>query len=83
MSDSTEAIKAQLKELIQSKYGKCDELLMQSGIIDSLKAVELAVEVGAVFNIDINGLRLNDMATITSLANAISNCQQQNETHHV
>lgn len=77
MSDTTGHVKKQLKELVQNKYGQCDERLMESGVLDSLKAVELAIEVGTLFDIDTNELKLKDMATLTSLARAIVSRQQR------
>ena len=77
MSTDPGSIKDQLKELVQSKYGRCDEMLMESGILDSLKAVELAIEVGILFGADTNEIKLKDMATLTSLSEAIYKAQPQ------
>ncbi len=77
MSAEIGSIKDQLKELVQSKYGRCDEMLMDSGILDSLKAVELAIEVGTLFGADTNEIKLKDMATLTTLSEAIRKAQTQ------
>lgn len=80
MNPAAANIRQQLSDLVHDKYGQCDELLMESGVLDSLKAVELAIEVGTIFDIETKQLKLNDMATLTSLTQAILSIQNQKQT---
>ncbi|PTL78925.1 hypothetical protein DAT35_35440 [Vitiosangium sp. GDMCC 1.1324] len=64
-------IASQLRQIITARYGRAEEELMASGLIDSLRAVELALVLAKEFNLEADGFALKDMKTITSLSQRI------------
>jgi acyl carrier protein len=71
----TADIAARLRQLIKAKYGRVEEELMASGLIDSLRAVELALILAKEFNLEADSFALRDMKTITSLSQRIFSAQ--------
>lgn len=68
-------VAARIRQFILSRYGRVDERLMASGLIDSLRAVELAIALEQEFGLPADSFVLSDMATITALSARILSVQ--------
>jgi acyl carrier protein len=67
-----ESIARQLAEIIERKYGRVQEDLMASGLIDSLRAVELALSLEKEFGLQPDTFALSDLRTLSALAHRIA-----------
>ena len=65
------ALKIDLRErvesIIQAKFGRVEEQLFDSGLLDSLRAIELGVLLEGEFGIPITDLTVHDLATVTCI----------------
>ncbi len=68
-------VASRLRQLIKAKYGRAEEELITSGLIDSLRAVELALALEKEFGLSADSFALKDMMTITSLSQRILGAQ--------
>ncbi|HYO55263.1 acyl carrier protein [Archangium sp.] len=75
MQTTVTDIASRLRQLITTKYGRAEEELMTSGLIDSLRAVELALALEKEFGLAADSFALSDMKTITSLSQRIFSAQ--------
>jgi acyl carrier protein len=75
MQTTVTEIASRLRQIIQARYGRAEEELMASGLIDSLRAVELALVLAKEFNLEADSFALRDMKTITSLSQRILSAQ--------
>lgn len=64
-------VRNQILAVVREKYGRAEEELMASGIIDSLRAVELAMALEEEFDLPADSFTLRDMMTVTSLSERI------------
>ena len=71
MNDAVVDIASRVRQVIKSRYGRVDEQLMATGIIDSLRAVDLALVLEKEFGLQADSFALSDMKTITSLSKRI------------
>jgi len=71
MNDLTD-IRARVSAIVTQRYGRSDERLMATGIIDSLSAVDLAITLEQEFRLDADSFALSDMATVTSVSERIA-----------
>ena len=66
-----EDIKNRLIVIIQKKYGRAEENLMSTGLVDSLGAVELTIILEKEFALPVNSFSLLHMRTISLLSERI------------
>jgi acyl carrier protein len=66
-----EDIKNRLIVIIQKKYGRVEENLMSTGLVDSLGAVELTIILEKEFSLPVNSFSLLHMRTISLLSERI------------
>lgn len=71
-----ESIQQQITAMVLEKHGRVHEQLISSGIIDSIAAVELAIDLGNVFEVNTDSLALSDLASISGLSKRIYQIQQ-------
>lgn len=76
MQEAT-AIKTRIHEIVRARFGRVEEELMATGIIDSLRAVQLAIAIEREFELDADSFELGDMRTITALSEKILQAQRQ------
>lgn len=62
------SVQTRLAELIQRRFGRCDEELVRNGVLDSLRCIQLALELESEFGVSMDELHSHDMATLTCLA---------------
>ena len=68
MKPQAEAIRQRIASLIERRFGRVDEELVRAGILDSLRTIELALDLEREFGIRIDQLTLQDIQTLTSLS---------------
>ena len=62
-----EALRARVVTIVTGKYGRSDEELMASGIIDSLSAIDLALTLERELDLQADSFDLADMRSISSI----------------
>lgn len=60
-----------LEQIIEARFGRVEEELMTSGLVDSMQVVELALILEEAFGLPPDGFSLEDMRTLTSLRRRI------------
>jgi acyl carrier protein len=58
--------------LISRAFGRCEEELFASGVLDSLRAVELGVLLEQEFGLSLTDLSLQDLASVTNIVDKVS-----------
>jgi len=73
--DMPEALKTKLLEMVQGialREGGLDEPLLDSGLVDSISAVDLALQMEAEFGVDMPAERIHEyMRTVRTLADHV------------
>lgn len=64
-------IKTRIHEIVNDKFGRVEEELMAAGIIDSLRAIQLAMALEKEFALEADSFELSDMRTISSISERI------------
>ncbi len=64
-------IRRRVLDLVTRRYGRAQEELVKSGVVDSLTAVELAIALEQEFCLEPDSFGLSDMATLTSVSQRI------------
>jgi acyl carrier protein len=62
-----EAVRERVENLITRECGRVEENLLESGLIDSLKAIGVALTLEQEFQIPLTDLSVVDMKTVSSL----------------
>jgi acyl carrier protein len=65
-------IRSRLLVIVTKQYGRAEEDLMAGGVIDSLRAIDLALKLEQEFDLPANSFLLTDMRTITTLTQRIA-----------
>ncbi len=65
------SVKAVVSNLIKAKYGRVEEELMATGVIDSLRAVELSILLEKEFSLPRDSFMLSDMRFLSSIIKKI------------
>lgn len=65
------ALRARVEEIIGRAFGRVEEQLFESGLLDSLRAIELGTLLEAEFGIPISDMSIHDLASITSLVDKL------------
>ncbi|HUG23689.1 hypothetical protein [Piscinibacter sp.] len=60
-----------LEQIIDGRFGRVEEELMASGLIDSMQVVELALMLEESFGLPPDSFSLEDMRTLTALRRRI------------
>lgn len=60
-------IRARVEGLIQKKFGRIEEELVGSGLLDSLRTIELALLLESEFSVPVESIALDDVVTVTRL----------------
>jgi acyl carrier protein len=71
MSEDEGPVRARIEKLVRSRFGRVEEDLVRSGILDSLRTIELALALEVEFGIGLMQLTLKDIATLTTLTRRI------------
>lgn len=71
MTERAVLVRNRLFEIITKRHGRVEENLITSGILDSLRAVELAIALEQEFRLEADSFALSDMATVTALTERI------------
>lgn len=66
-----EAIKERVRQIVKEKFGRVEENLTASGIVDSLRAVQLAIALEQAFMLEADSFELSDMTSIDALSKKI------------
>jgi acyl carrier protein len=74
--DEAQRIRFRVAKIIERKYGRVEEELMASGLVDSLRTVELALALEEEFQLPPDSFALKDMRTMTSLSRRIATASQ-------
>jgi acyl carrier protein len=70
--DEAQRVRLRVAKIIEGKYGRVEEELMASGLVDSLRAVELALALEKEFQLPPDSFALKDMRTMTLLSRRIA-----------
>jgi acyl carrier protein len=65
-------IRDRLLVIVTEQYGRAEEDLMASGLIDSLRAIDLALKLEQAFDLPANSFLLTDMRSLTTLTQRIA-----------
>lgn len=68
---SMEDLRSGVEILLAKRFGRLEEDLVGSGMVDSLKAIDVAIDLEARFGVPLRALSVQDMRTVTSLTAAI------------
>ena len=60
-------LRARVEAIILQKFGRVEEQLFDSGLLDSLRAIELGVLLEGEFGIPITDLTVHDLASVTCI----------------
>jgi acyl carrier protein len=66
-----EEVRDRVTGVIAAEFGKLDEDLVGSGLIDSLKAIDVALLLEEKFGVSLHDISVADMRTVTSLSKKI------------
>jgi 2-methylisocitrate lyase-like PEP mutase family enzyme/acyl carrier protein len=66
-----DGLRASIEELLVLRFGRVEEDLLHSGLVDSLKAIDVAVDLEAKLGVPLQSLKIHDMVTVTSLTTAV------------
>jgi acyl carrier protein len=79
MSESLklEAVRERVSAFLVSRFGRVEENLVGSGIIDSLKAIGVALALEEEFGVPLENLSVSDMATLSSLTRKVHDLTQK------
>lgn len=74
MSDLTQTdwVRERVTMVLQKEFGKADEDLVGTGLIDSVRAIDIALIFEQEFDIQLEGLMMVDMMSISSLSKKIT-----------
>ena len=72
MDKAIATARQRVMDILHMRYGRADEELMASGLLDSLRAVQLALELEAEFGLQPDSFALSDMKTVTAVAQRIA-----------
>lgn len=64
-------IEERVRRIVLAKHGRVEEELTASGIVDSLAAIDLAIELEKEFELAPDSFALADFVTVTRLAGRI------------
>jgi acyl carrier protein len=64
-------VRQRILQIVAAKYGRAEENLMASGLVDSLRAVELAMLLEKEFSLDADTFALSDMKTVSSISKRV------------
>ena len=74
-----EAVRARVIELVRARYGRVDERLIASGILDSLGAVDFAVRLEREFSLQSGAFFLEHLSTVDALVRRIVSVAREAE----
>ena len=67
MTPHEQKVRAQVEEILRTRFGRVEEQLIRSGILDSLRTIEFALDLEAAFQLQLHHLKVEDTATLTGL----------------
>jgi acyl carrier protein len=67
-----ELLRERVEALIIRVFGRFEERLFESGLIDSLRAIELGAMLEAEFGVPISELSVHDLASVTTIVAKLS-----------
>jgi acyl carrier protein len=70
-NDRKAEIRARVVSLVLERFGRVEEELVASGILDSLRTVELALELEREFGISLDDLNAAHTVTVTALVDRL------------
>ena len=66
------SVRSRVEDIVKQAFGRSEERLFDSGVLDSLRAIELGVLLEEAFGIPISELSIQDLASITSIVQKLS-----------
>ena len=72
MTERVAQIRGTVIEIVQAQFGRCEEDLLASGIVDSLTAIELALTLEREFGLRADSFALADFRSIDALVRRIA-----------
>jgi acyl carrier protein len=64
-------ITQRVNEIVRARYGRTEENLMASGLVDSLRAVELAMLLEKAFGLEADTFSLSDLKTVSAITRRV------------
>jgi acyl carrier protein len=71
LASDAEPLRARVEEILTRTFGRCEEHLYASGLIDSLRAIELGTLLEAEFGIPISELSVQDLVSVTTIVDKL------------
>lgn len=67
MTEREQKVRAQVEAILRMRFGRVEEQLIGSGMLDSLRTIEFALDLEAEFQLQLHHLKVEDTATLTGL----------------
>lgn len=67
VSPGADALRERVEAIVSKAFGRVEEQLFDSGLLDSLRAIEFGMMLEAEFGVPISELCLDDLASVTSI----------------
>jgi acyl carrier protein len=66
-----EAVQSRVTEIVLARLGSVEEELVATGLLDSVKAISLALALEEEFGLPLEEMSLDDMVTLSSLTRKV------------
>jgi acyl carrier protein len=66
-----EAVQSRVAEIVLARLGSVEEELVATGLLDSVKAISLALALEEEFGLPLEEVSLDDMVTLSSLTRKV------------
>lgn len=66
-----EAVQSRVAEIVLARLGSVEEELVATGLLDSVKAISLALALEEEFGLPLEEMSLDDMVTLSSLTRKV------------
>lgn len=71
LNDHAVQIRARVEAILMRQFGRVEEQLIGSGMLDSLRTIEFALGLEAEFQIQLHHLTVQDTSTITAVTSRL------------
>jgi len=76
-----DSLRERIASIVKNKFGRIEEDLLASGLLDSMQAVQLALILEKEFSLPLDTFDLKDMSTLSSLVEKISTTRLATREH--
>lgn len=80
-SEHVDQVRDRISTIFIREFGRVEEDLVASGIVDSLKSIEVALILEEEFQVPLESLTMADMTTLASLSQKIFSVMQTLDLH--